>query len=67
MESTLFTLPDGKQLSKTLSLGLSEYPQDGDTLYKILKFADVALYAAKNQGRTRVVRFVPEMWQETSY
>ena len=67
VESTLFTLPDGKQLSKTLSLGLSEYPQDGDTLYKILKFADVALYAAKNQGRNRVVRFVPEMWQETSY
>lgn len=67
VEATLFNLPDGQQLSKTMSLGLAEYPEHGDTLYKIIKFADVALYAAKNQGRNRVVRFEPEMWQEESY
>jgi len=67
VETTAFHLPDGKQLSKTLSLGLAEYPQDGDTLYKIIKFADVALYAAKDQGRNRVVRFEPAMWQEDAY
>ena len=67
VEGTALQLPDGKQLSKTLSLGLAEYPENGDTLYKIIKFADVALYAAKDQGRNRVVRFEAEMWTGESY
>lgn len=67
MECTVMNLPDGQQLAKTMSLGLAEFPEHGDTLYKIIKYADVALYAAKNNGRNRVERFEPAMWQETSY
>lgn len=67
VEGTVLHLPDGKQLSKTISLGLAKYPEHGDTLYKIIKYADVALYAAKEQGRNRGVRFEPSMWQEYSY
>ncbi len=66
VEGTVLTLPDGQQLAKTISLGLAEFPEHGDTLYKIIKYADVALYAAKDQGRNRVVRFEPAMWQEAS-
>lgn len=64
VEGTALHLPDGQQLSKTISLGLAKYPEHGDTLYKIIKCADVALYAAKEQGRNRVVRFDPSMWNE---
>ncbi len=67
VEGTAFHLPDGQQITKTMSLGLAEYPEHGDTLYKVIKYADVALYAAKDAGRNKVLRFEPEMWQQDSY
>ena len=55
----------GVVLQKTISIGISDFPTDSDTFWQAVKFADVALYQAKEQGRNRVVRFVPEMWSET--
>ncbi len=52
---------------KTISLGVSEYPVDADGIWEALKYADVALYRAKEEGRNRVVRFRPEMWGEDEY
>ncbi|MCD4757040.1 MAG: GGDEF domain-containing protein [Arcobacteraceae bacterium] len=43
--------------SKTLSVGISYYPSDADTLWKAIKYADDALYNAKNNGRDKVVEF----------
>jgi len=43
--------------SKTLSVGISYYPNDADTLWKAIKYADDALYNAKNNGRDKVVEF----------
>ncbi len=51
-------------LHKTISIGVAEFPGDSDTLWQVIKFADVALYQAKERGRNRVVRFLPEMWQD---
>lgn len=56
-------IPDGV-LQKTISLGASEFPQDTETLWSCIKFADVALYRAKEEGRNRCVRFAKEMWTE---
>ncbi len=67
VESTPFALPEGQNISKTMSLGLAEFPDHGDTMYKVIKFADVALYEAKSKGRNKVVRFEPEMWGQTAY
>ncbi len=67
VEQQNFELPGGTKIKKTISLGVSEYPEDGNTLYKAIKFSDVALYEAKNRGRNRVVRFEPEMWQSMEY
>ncbi len=39
----------------TLSIGIGEFPSDGDTLEAVIKGADGALYAAKGYGRNRVV------------
>ena len=54
----------GITLQKTISIGISDYPNDSDTFWQAVKFADVALYQAKDSGRNRVVRFAPEMWSE---
>lgn len=58
---------NGARISKTISIGVSEYPSDADALYKCIKFADVALYKAKDAGRNRVLRFKSEMWSEEQY
>jgi len=55
----------GIVLQKTISIGISDFPTDSDTFWQAVKFADVALYQAKEQGRNRVIRFNPEMWSDT--
>jgi diguanylate cyclase (GGDEF)-like protein len=62
-----FDLPDGGKLHKTISVGIAEYPKNGETFNKVIKFSDVALYKAKDQGRNRVVLFKPEMWTKEEY
>lgn len=48
----------GNKLKKTISIGLSLYPQDSTSFEVILKNADIALYEAKNSGRNQVVRYI---------
>ena len=43
-----------KQLTLTISIGVSEY-SEGKTLESCIKKADTALYEAKRQGRNSVV------------
>ncbi|KIM10216.1 MAG: diguanylate cyclase [Sulfuricurvum sp. PC08-66] len=47
----------GEKINKTASIGVSLFPSDADSLWKVIKFADTALYKAKNSGRNQVVRF----------
>ncbi len=63
VEQANFKLSDGS-IKKTISLGVSEFPADTDTLWSCIKYADVALYQAKEKGRNRCVRFTEDMWQE---
>ena len=56
-------IPEGV-IQKTISLGTSEFPADTGTLWSCIKFADVALYRAKAEGRNRCVRFTKDMWKE---
>lgn len=50
----------GNKLSKTISIGLSMFPEDTTSLDSAIKNADIALYEAKNSGRDKVVRFNEE-------
>lgn len=54
-------------LRKTISIGVADFPTDSDTFWQAVKFADVALYQAKETGRNKVVRFDPDMWKDKSY
>lgn len=44
----------GNTVNITISLGVSTYPQDGDSAQKLIEYADKALYYAKEHGRNQV-------------
>ncbi len=50
---------------KTISIGISYYPQQAESIWKVIKFADVALYIAKENGRDQIVEFEKSMYKET--
>jgi len=55
----------GAVLQKTISIGVADFPKDSETFWQAVKYADVALYRAKEMGRNRVLHFTPDMWTET--
>ncbi len=46
--------PDNLPVSITVSVGIAEY-KSGDTVDDIIRHADLAMYASKNNGRNRVM------------
>jgi diguanylate cyclase (GGDEF)-like protein len=61
-----FKTPKGI-IKRTISIGVSEFPQDTSAIWEAIKFADIALYKAKEAGRNKVVRFRKEFWTEEEY
>jgi diguanylate cyclase (GGDEF)-like protein len=51
---SLTTTPQGDEIQVTVSIGFATFPQDGDTGPGLVKAADEALYAAKQEGRNLV-------------
>lgn len=48
-----FFTKDDKKFMLTLSIGVSSYPKNGETLLDVLDNADKALYKSKNLGKNR--------------
>ncbi len=44
-----------ESFSKTLSIGTAMFPDDSESIWKCIKFADMSLYYAKEHGRNQVV------------
>lgn len=44
-----------------VSIGLSEYPQDGKTMQELIQSADAAMYTAKRQGGDQVIKYLEGM------
>jgi diguanylate cyclase (GGDEF)-like protein len=45
----------------TASIGVSNYPEDGEDIETLVKYADTAMYQAKNNGRNHYLRYEPSM------
>jgi len=48
-------------LKKTLSVGISLFPRDGQGFWECVKFSDISLYYAKEHGRDQCVMFTEAM------
>ncbi len=59
-EETKIKVSDGI-IKKTISLGISEFPTDTDSFWQAIKYADAALYRAKEIGRNKAIRFTEHM------
>ncbi len=49
-------------VQKTLSIGVAYFPGQADSIWKVIKFADLALYEGKHTGRNKVVEFEERMF-----
>ncbi|MCP4290332.1 MAG: EAL domain-containing protein [bacterium] len=52
---------DGQEIYTTTSIGIAVHPEDGLDVQTLLKHADMAMYAAKGEGRNRYRFFSSEM------
>ena len=52
----------GAQYSISASIGISVYPRDGADAEKLLNNADIAMYAAKDEGRGGHYMFQPQLY-----
>jgi diguanylate cyclase (GGDEF)-like protein/PAS domain S-box-containing protein len=50
----LAVVANQQQVSTTITVGVATFPQNGKTVDEIIRSADWALYAAKEEGRNRV-------------
>jgi two-component system cell cycle response regulator len=57
----------GQVIQKTISIGYSEFPKDTQNFWEAIKYADIALYKAKDAGRNKVLKFEKEMWTTQAY
>ncbi|MEA3370548.1 MAG: GGDEF domain-containing protein, partial [Campylobacterota bacterium] len=57
----VFDVGSGETMQKTMSIGISTFPTDGDTIWKCIKLADTALYVAKTTGRNKIVKYTKGM------
>lgn len=46
---------DNKKINITISIGVSQFPDNGLTLEELVRFADEMLYKAKREGKNKVI------------
>ena len=66
-----FALPidigDGDSLTITPSIGISLFPEHGENVAELLKFADTAMYQAKSSGRNTFMVYTEDMNTQARY
>jgi len=64
VQDTEIEIEEGNIIKKTVSIGVSIYPDNCEKGWECIKYADIALYKAKNSGRNKVVVFEKKLKKE---
>ncbi|BAQ61969.1 diguanylate cyclase/phosphodiesterase with PAS/PAC sensor [Geminocystis sp. NIES-3708] len=64
--STSFLIEE-EELTISVSIGITIFPKDNETLKDLLKEADTAMYKGKARGRNMICLFEPQMQIEAEY
>jgi len=59
VEAQSFDVEAGAPVKITVSIGVASWPAQADNMQTLVAAADAAMYAAKQSGRNRVVRYEP--------
>lgn len=57
-----YKLINGRETQFTVSIGVAEYPECGDNALSIIKNAEIALFAVKNNGKNHIGYYDNEMY-----
>ncbi|MBL0708390.1 MAG: GGDEF domain-containing protein [Sulfurimonas sp.] len=60
-DNLIFDVGAGETMQKTISIGISMFDEDADSIWKCIKLADTALYVAKTTGRNKIVVYEQKM------
>ncbi|MEY8373619.1 EAL domain-containing protein [Merdimmobilis hominis] len=63
LHSTNFQLPDGKTVKLRASAGVAWYPDNGASYDLLIKYADFAMYSAKNSTKGDIQEFNQDAFQ----
>jgi diguanylate cyclase (GGDEF)-like protein len=58
---------ENAMIKKTVSIGISIFPKDCSHGWECIKYADLALYKAKESGRNRVVIYTKDLKEKAHY
>ena len=56
-----FLLGTDMEIFVEVSIGVAIYPRHGDNIENLIKYADIAMYEAKNQGKNQSIVYTVEM------
>ena len=63
VEAHAFNVDADTPLHITVSIGIASWPAHADNTQALVAAADTALYAAKQSGRNRIIRYEPKLGQ----
>ncbi len=58
-----FYMINENRSTSSASFGIASFPQDGKDAMELLKYADTAMYSAKNLGKNAIIFFNQELYQ----